>query len=70
MREEETLGIPVSQFMAGLDEPKRFADVQYSFCIHVILPLWSALARFFPDLEPLVANIEENAAFYNKERGH
>lgn len=65
--EEERLGIPVSKFMTGLDDPVKRGSMQLSFCRHVVLPLWSGVARNLPECGPLVANVHSGMALYERQ---
>ena len=61
---EMQLGLPLSPFMAGLDEEVKFALLQTGFVSNIILPLWTAVADCFPALKVRVAMLHTNNHVY------
>lgn len=63
---EMQLGLPLSPFMAGLDEEVKFALLQTGFVSNIILPLWTAVADCFPALKVRVAMLHTNNHVYQE----
>lgn len=57
---EEQLGIPVTAFMAGLQDPKAAAKSQLGFIDFVIQPLATSMFRLFPGLTETKTFLEDN----------
>eukprot|EP00931_Biecheleriopsis_adriatica_P118704 TRINITY_DN94047_c0_g1_i1.p1 TRINITY_DN94047_c0_g1~~TRINITY_DN94047_c0_g1_i1.p1 ORF type:complete len:507 (+),score=92.07 TRINITY_DN94047_c0_g1_i1:90-1610(+) len=57
---ERSLGLPVSAFMDGLEDPRKAAKSQIGFFDFVILPLFSPLFNLFPGLEEAEDNLSTN----------
>mmetsp|Transcript_89125 Transcript_89125/g.195259 ORF Transcript_89125/g.195259 Transcript_89125/m.195259 type:complete len:1011 (-) Transcript_89125:284-3316(-) len=58
--DEKRLGIPVSKFMDGLDNPIAGASSQLTFLKCVLHPLFDPLFTMFPGMEPPKNYLEEN----------
>jgi putative methionine-R-sulfoxide reductase with GAF domain len=61
--EEKRQGLPVTQFMDGLDTEHKVAKLQIGFYNYVCKPLWVALAGIYPELQaPCVDSLNDNLA--------
>ena len=61
---EIKLGLPPSLFMADLGEEHKLALLQSGFVANIVLPLWTAVADSFPNLQPRVLQLHENLHYY------
>mmetsp|Transcript_63449 Transcript_63449/g.112820 ORF Transcript_63449/g.112820 Transcript_63449/m.112820 type:complete len:522 (+) Transcript_63449:106-1671(+) len=59
---ERSLGVPVSSFMEGMDDPVKAAKSQIGFFDFVITPMFAPLFSLCPDLEQAKKNLAENRA--------
>lgn len=61
---EQALGLPLTPFMTGLDDELQQCRVQSGFVSNIVLPLWSALAGCFPELQTQAIQASANASYY------
>jgi hypothetical protein len=61
---EANRGVPVTPFMANLDNELKQNELQHNFVTTIVLPLWTALAAVVPGVRHRVDAIEVNRAFY------
>ena len=64
---EDRLGLPVTSFMMGLDDPARQAELQIGFVSHVVLPMWRSMSMLFPPMSEAVSNCEANLKIYKDD---
>lgn len=64
---EQEHGVPVTQFMTGLDNMLTRFNVQIGFVSTFIIPQWSLMTKCFPPLLPRVVHAQENLAYYKDQ---
>ncbi|CAD7973164.1 unnamed protein product [Amoebophrya sp. A120] len=62
--DEKELGLPVTPFMTGQENPKTRAFGQVQFIEFVVMPLWKAVSEVFPTTK-MVAEIAKQGASNN-----
>lgn len=68
VKREEELGLPVTQFMAGLDSELKQVQLQIGFIHNIVLPLWSGMMVCFPRLSSAVDNILRNEEYFVQKK--
>ena len=64
---EARLELPVTEFMTGLENKSRQAQLQIGFVSHVVLPLWRAMATLYPSLTEAVKHCEQSLRLYQED---
>jgi dual 3',5'-cyclic-AMP and -GMP phosphodiesterase 11 len=57
--QEAKLGLPISAYMAGLDDENKKNKLQAQFVGDMVLPLWEALTSILPELKPHTTKCRE-----------
>lgn len=66
--DEKRLGIPVTEFMQGLDDPKVYFKNELGFNKFVVLPLWVCIDKWLnPHIKIAMQNLENNVARFQEE---
>jgi hypothetical protein len=63
---EEELGLPLTDFMMGLESESKRSKSQVGFISQFVLPLWSTLADMYPELKASVDRCIQNEAYYQE----
>ena len=62
------MGIPVTEFMQGLDDPKVYFKNELGFNKFVVLPLWVCIDKWLnPHIRIAMQNLENNVARFQEE---
>ena len=61
---EKVLGLTLTPFMQGLDDELTRMQLQIGFVGEIVIPLWSALAACFPNLEYAVNQAVSSKTYY------
>ena len=62
--EESRLGIPVLDFMQGLDDPNTRIKKHLGFLDFVMAPLWKGIKNIIPQLTPCYEQLQQNRKDY------
>ena len=61
---EKERDLPLTDYMTGLESPAKRYKSQVGFIAGLVLPLWGAIAAFFPSLQAAVNRCIENETHY------
>ena len=65
---ERALGLPVTEFMLKLDEPKVFYKNELNFNKFVVAPMWECINKWLsPHIEFAMGNLDDNVEMFEKE---
>lgn len=64
---ERELGIPVTKFMEGLEDPLQAMALQINFTSKVVHSLWDVMARCLPGLEDRADQVLGNSEAYQRQ---
>jgi hypothetical protein len=65
---EKELGLPVTEYMQGLEKERILLGQEFGFANFVVKPLWVAMNRMVEgQVQNFVDTLESNVAFYKAE---
>ena len=68
VEDEKRLGLPVTEFMQGLDDPKVYFKNELGFNKFVVLPLWVCIDKWLnPHIKIAMDNLEYNVSRFQEE---
>lgn len=69
VEDERRLGLPVTEFMVGVEKPEVFYKNEMGFNVYVVKPLWVALDKWLnPHIELQLNNMETNIKLIEAEK--
>ena len=67
VKREEELGLPLTDYMIGLESETKRCKSQIGFISQFVFPVWSTLASIFPELQCAVDRCVRNEAYYQEQ---